>query len=59
MKEVISILYEQTYFHQRKKMMRSEGPWEVGHDHLCRIFADRGGVGVTVARGNDCMIFRG
>eukprot|EP00956_Cyclotella_meneghiniana_P001278 scaffold1386_cov77-Cyclotella_meneghiniana.AAC.2 len=63
MKEVISILYEQTYFHQRKKMMRGEGPyvfaWEVGHDNLCRIFADRGGVGVTVARGNDCMIFRG
>jgi len=63
MKEVISILYEQTYFHQREKMMRGKGPyvfaWEVGHDHLCRIFADRGGVGVTVARGNDCMIFRG
>ena len=70
LKEVIAILYEQTYIHQRERMMRrdekKEGPyvfaWEVGHDHLCRIIADGqspGGMGVTVARGNDRMIFRG
>lgn len=74
LKEVMAILYEQTYIHQRKRMMRpkmsghkkKEGPyvfaWEVGHDYLCRIIADGqspGGMGVTVARGNDRMIFRG
>mmetsp|Transcript_6883 Transcript_6883/g.12459 ORF Transcript_6883/g.12459 Transcript_6883/m.12459 type:complete len:240 (+) Transcript_6883:783-1502(+) len=66
--KVLAILYEQTYFQSRDRMYRwNEKPyvfaWEVGHDHLTRIIADgeakKNGIGIalTVARGNDRMIF--
>jgi len=65
---VLAILYEQTYFQSRDRMYRwNEKPyvfaWEVAHDHLTRIIADgeakKNGIGIalTVARGNDRMIF--
>lgn len=65
---VFAVLYEQTYFKSRDRMLRWNKPpyifaWKVGHDYITRIIADGdakkqgGGIAPTMVRGSERIIF--